>query len=202
MSDAKKRKEEELIERLDGKVDTRADLERFDTALAQLKVEYEQHFMGIRPLLPDKLHNEVKALLRKLRRAPFKTPELSFRLRTLESTYQTLHTYWMRVQREREAGTYHRDVFKADLHERIALEAAEAQTGKGKANQGIKDLFKSYKDALENQAGRSLELNFEAFRKSLIKRAKDLKEQHGIKKLSFKVVTQDGKVLVKAIKKE
>ena len=190
--------EKTLEERAFERIDVRAELDRLESGLSELKVQYEQHFLGILPLAPDKLHAEVKQLIRRIRKAPFKNSAMGFRLRSLETRYQTFHTYWQRVLKEREDGTYVRDIFKAELRSRLATEAAEATTAKGEANRGMKELFDTYRSALEKQSGQSVDVDFGAFKESLIKRAKDLKEKHNVKKLTFTVTVKDGKVLVQA----
>ncbi len=178
--------------------DLRVDLDRLDVMISDLKVLYEQYFLGVITLPPDKAHNEVKAFIRKLRKAPFKTAASSFRLRSVETRYNTLYTYWQRVLREREEGTYSRDVFKANLRERNALADEKANTSQGAAERSLTSLYDSYREALEKTTGKKQTIDFEAFQKSLVKRAKELKERHGVTRLAFKVVVKDGKVSVQA----
>lgn len=187
---------------LEDQRDLRGELDRLEQMLADLKVLYEQYFTGLAPLPPDKLHSEVKRLLRQMSAAPFRSSEINYRLRTLKHRYQTFDTYFQRVMKQREEGVYSRDVFKANLREQAALEAAYEQTAQGQASKGLKELFESYRSALEKVNGRSEELDFKAFQKSLVKRAKELRERHGIKKLTFKVVVKDGKVTVQAKAKQ
>lgn len=182
--------------------DLRVALDKLEGAIADLKVQYEQYFAGILPLAPEKPHADVKRQVRLLRKAPFKNSAMNYRLRTLETRLSTLSTYWQRVLREREAGTYHKDVFKAQIREQKRVEEERAQTKEGKAERSLQSLFQSYKTALEQQTGKSQNLNFDSFEKNLIKRAKDFKEKHPDKKVSFKVVVKDGKVTVQAKAKD
>ncbi len=187
---------------LSERLDLRAELDKLDVMLSELRVLFEQHFSGLLPLAPEKPHAEVKRKIRVLRKAPFKNSALNYRLRTLEVRYGTLHTYWQRVLREREEGTYSKDVFKANLRDRQATDAAYAQTTQGAADKGMKTLFDAYRSALEKQSGTAAKVDFSAFKESLLKRAQDYKKQHGNKKLTFKVVVKDGKVAVRATVKE
>ena len=182
--------------------DLKYEIEKLDSMINDLKVLYEQYFLGIYTIAPDKQHNAVKAFIRKIRKAPFKTSATAYHLRAVEMRYGTLNTYWQRVLREREEGTYSRDVFKANVRERNALEDAKAETKKGAAERQMKALYDSYRDALEKQTGTKQKIDFDAFQKSLVQRAKDFKEKHGAKKLAFKVVVKEGKVSVLATTKE
>ena len=102
----------------------------------------------------------------------------------------------MRVLKEKEDGTYIKDLFKAELKEKRTAEEAKLLTSKGQAEKGLKDLFSSYKLALEKQTGKKMGVDFESFQRSLVQRAKNLKESQGVENLSFQVVVKDGKVKV------
>lgn len=180
------------------RVDLRAELDRFETSLQELKVTYEQYFAGILTLAPDKQHQDIKRLIRQLRKAPFKNSAMNYRLRTLEMRYNTYNTYWQRVLREREEGTYFKDVFKANLRELAAIEEQRAGTAEGAAEKGMRSLFDAYKGALEKNTGSKAHVEFDSFKASLIKRAKDFNNLHPGKKLSFKVVVKNGRVSLQA----
>ncbi len=183
---------------LDQKLDFQSELAQLEAHLEDLKVQFEQHFMGLRALAPDGEHRQVRTHFRKLLKAPFKNSAINYRLRAIESRYQTYKTYWERVMRQREEGTYVRDVFKAELHEKIAQEEQWSQTAGGKAEQHMQDLFKTYKSELERQTGAKQNMEFKSFRQTLINQARSLKEKHGVDKVSFKVKVKDGKVTVLA----
>jgi len=183
------------------RLDLRAELERLDSMISELKVQFEQYFSGLLPLAPDRPHTEVKAKIRQIRKAPFKSSAFNYRLKALEVRYSTLNTYWQRVLKQREEGTYSKDVFKANLRERLAVEEAFSQTAEGAAEKGMRNLFDAYRTALQKTSATKAEINFDSFRDSLLKRARDFKEKHKDKKLTFKVVVKDGKVTVKATAK-
>lgn len=185
-------------ERAKLRLNLRVELDQLEAMIADLKVQFEQYFSGLHPFPPDKLHADVKRTIRKLLAAPFKNSEMSFRLRTLEHRYRTFNTYFERVLRQREEGSYKRDVFKADIRERQLLEEKHAQTAQGAAEKGIQSIYNSYKAALEKQTGMPQNVDFKAFQKSLIARAKDFKAKHAGKKVAFAVVVKNGKVTVQA----
>jgi len=189
-------------ERANERLDLRAELSKFEQTLGDLKVQYEQYFTSLVPFPPDKLHANVKTQLRKLLKAPFKSSAMVYQLKMLETRYHTFHTYWQRVLREREEGRYIRDVFKADLHERLALEEARSQTALGAAENSMGKLFKIYKETIEKQTGRKHEIDYKLFERNLVNRAQEIKDKTGAKKLSFKIITQDGKVSVRIIPKK
>lgn len=186
------------MERPGEKLNLRAELDKLEGLIADLKVQYEQYFVGVIPLSPDKLHADVKRFLRYLTNAPFKNSAMNFRLRGLRTRYNTLDTYWQRVLKQREEGTYSKDVFKAGIRERFAQEDERAQTKQGEADKNMSSLFRAYKIALEKESGTRQDLDFKAFRKAIVQRAKALKAEHGGGKISFKVVVNSGQVKVQA----
>jgi hypothetical protein len=197
-----KKDKKTLAERAFERMDVRAELVQLEDEIAKLKVEYEQYFLGLNPFTPDKLHNDVRKHIRLLRKAPFKSSQMMYQLRVLETRYNTFNSYWQRILREKEAGTYIKDIFKANLREQIAKDEAESQSAKGQVSKTMKALFDSYAGALEKATGKKQSLDFDAFQKSLVNRAKDFREKNGNKKLTFKVVMKDGKVTVQAKVKE
>lgn len=202
MADQKSKKAFTASERANPELDLRAELERLQKGIQELKIEYEQYFLGIAPLPPTRQHADLKRLIRTLIKAPFKTAAINYRLRSLEHRYQTFDTYWQRTLKQKEDGTYAKDLFKANLRERHAIEDAVAQTAEGRAEKSVTNLFTAYKEALEKQAGHKVKVDFQSFRKNLLQRAKDYKAKHGEKKLTFSVVVKDGKVIVRAKTKE
>ncbi|MBL7663119.1 hypothetical protein JNK13_10255 [bacterium] len=174
------------------------ELEVLEVRIGELKVLYEQHFADILPQPPDKEHRELKMFIRRLLKAPFKNSQSRFKLRHLINRFQTYNTYWERVKKEREEGIYKKDLFKAELREKEAQYAQDAKTDRSKLERGLKDLYATYEDALRKVGANMSHVNYDAFKKTLIERAKELKKKHGAKKLNYKVIVKNGKVVIKA----
>ncbi len=178
--------------------DLELELDRLDARINDLRILYEQHYIQLLPLPPDKQHKDVVLLIRQLLKAPFKNSQTRFRLRQIIQRYQTYNTYWERVSKQKEDGTYSRDVFKADQREKEKQEALTSATSEGRASKGVQHLFTSYQEALRKSGAPVDKLNFDSFRKNLAARAKVLKEQHGAQKVKYRVVVKNGKVVIKA----
>ena len=181
------------------KIDFNVELAQLEAKIAELKIQYEQYFLDVLPKPPDELHAELKAMMRKLLKAPFRTSAVNFRLRQLVTRYQTFNTYWQRVLKEREEGTYSRDVFKAELRARAMAEEKQVKRNAQAGSAGFHKLFDRYKAALELSGTNTSQLNYDKFRSSLLKKAKQLKQQYGVQKLTYKVTVKSGKVVVKAV---
>lgn len=181
-------------DRLISKEQVHAQVAEFSAAIDELKIAYEQYFIGVHPLAPEQQHNEVKRKLRALVALPFKNSAVQFRVRNLESRYQTYNNYWQRVLRQREEGTYQRDLFKAKIRTKKKGEAVKKKDN-GKA---IETLYQRYKAALEDQLGLPVQIDFDAFRKKIAAQARDLKTKHNGRRLSFAVAVRGGKVTIQA----
>jgi hypothetical protein len=178
------------------RLNVRAELDRYEGLIAELKVQFEQYFSGIIALSPDKLHNDVKRMRRLLATAPFKNSEMNFRYQTLENRYNTYRSYWERVLREREAGTYQRDIYKAELREKHDAALEYSRTAEGRAVEHFDELYRSYCSALQEVNGKSVVVDKGKFRETILLRAKEMRARKGSGggDLSFSVEVRDGKV--------
>lgn len=176
----------------------RKELAVFEAMLSELKTQYEQFFLGIIPKRPDKLHSDVGRKLRSLYKLPFKSSAQSFKLKTLENRYSTYNNYWQRVLRQKEEGTYSRDVFKAAIRQKEMANEVKERSTQGVANKQMKELYSVYKHTFEKSSGKQMNVDFNNFRSSLVKKAQTFRNTHGSKKIAFKVVVKNGKVTVSA----
>jgi len=183
-------------ERAFERMEVRIELDRFAGLIEELKIQYEQYFSGIIALSPDKQHNEVKRMRRVLASAPFKNSEMNFRYQTLDNRYSTYRSYWERVLRAREAGTYERDLYKADLREKHAAHQEYRKTDQGKAVEHFDELYRSYCSALQEVNGKSIAVDKGKFRDTILLRAKELRSRRDKagSDLSFSVEVRGGKV--------
>jgi hypothetical protein len=187
-----------LEERAFAKIDVKKELKTLLVMLDQLKVDYEQYFLGITIYRPDKLEKDLKRQIRLIRRAPFKRPWQAYKLRAIEARYHTFNDYWQRTIKEKESGIYSKDVFKANLKEHFKKEDLKLQTQAGKVSKQVVALYDTYKMALEKQIGKKVNLDLSTFQSNLKKQAAAIKAQHADKKISFRVVVSDGRVNLKA----
>jgi hypothetical protein len=177
------------------------DISMLESRLEELRVAYEQHFVDIIPQAPDAMRKEVARTIRLLLKAPFKNSQIRFRLRTVIHRYQTYSSYWERVLKEREEGRYVKDLFKTEMREKTLEDSKKEQSRVGKAERGLKQLYSTYEEAIRKTGGSTDNLNFDSFKKNLIEKAKQMKDQHGVNKLHYKVQVKDGRVVLKATPK-
>jgi hypothetical protein len=91
--------------------------------LSRVKHLYEQYFQGIERIEPQIPRKQFDRMLHQLRKTQPRNTALRFRFQTLIQRYTTLQTYWRRIARQIEEGTYRRDLLRA----RKRREAARAE---------------------------------------------------------------------------
>jgi hypothetical protein len=96
-----------------------------ETRVDRLRSLYDQYFMGIERVPPSVPHKDVDRRVQVLRREQIRNTGLRFRFQMIVQRYNTFQTYWMRICRQIEDGTYKRDVLRAKRKEveRVARES-------------------------------------------------------------------------------
>ncbi len=94
-----------------------------EVQLSRVKHLYEQWFQGIERIEPNIPRKQFDRTLRLLRKEQPRNTAMRFRFQTLVQRYTTLQTYWRRIGRQIEEGTYRRDLLRA----RRRREAARAE---------------------------------------------------------------------------
>jgi len=113
--------------------DIAPDLDRLERRMNEARASYELFFMGVEKGEPVATRNAVRAELRRLRETKPRNTALRFRLQQAKARFVSLENYWNRVNRERENGTYRRDVARADRRQAEILrrEREEARRTEG-----------------------------------------------------------------------
>lgn len=96
------------------------DAQQFEAILADAEVRvrrlrhaYDMWFQGIERREPQEMRRDFELLVTTMRREPPRNTALRFRFDQLVMRYQTYTTYWQRVSRQIEEGTYKRDLMRA-----------------------------------------------------------------------------------------
>src|SRR5688500_6513043 len=84
-----------------------------ENRLKRLRALYDQWFAGVERLEPQQQRKELDAILVQLRREQTRNTALKFRFNQVVQRYTTYTTYWRRITRQIEEGTYKRDVLRA-----------------------------------------------------------------------------------------
>src|SRR5439155_24266923 len=94
-------------------VDLGEMLNELANKIDRLKVLYEQYFMGIEKMEPQVARKEVTRVMLGLQQQYIRNTGLRFKFNTLLQKWNIYITYWNRILREIENGTYVRHVAKA-----------------------------------------------------------------------------------------
>lgn len=96
-----------------------------EEALEVLKVRYEQWFMGLERREPAREREEMKRAVARIKTTFTRNTGLRFRIQSLHARFISYERMWQRSAREKEEGTYRRDVLRARRSaERVAKSAA------------------------------------------------------------------------------
>ncbi|MDQ3037927.1 MAG: hypothetical protein M3Y87_36365, partial [Myxococcota bacterium] len=101
-----------------------------EVRLSRVKSLYEQFFQGLEKLEPTVPRKELDRVLELLRKQQPRNTALRFRTQMLMARYGTYQTYWQRIARQIEEGTYRRDVVKVQQKRRREQAQAQAQAAK------------------------------------------------------------------------
>lgn len=96
-----------------------------EVQLSRIKHLYEQWFQGIERIEPQIPRKQFDRTLHALRKTQPRNTALRFRFQTLIQRYTTLQTYWRRIGRQIEEGTYRRDLLRARRRREAGREQRE-----------------------------------------------------------------------------
>jgi len=114
---------------------------RLEEDLEALKARFEMYFLGIERREPARERTEMRRRVEKLKGEFTRNTGLRFRIQTLHARYLSYERMWTRSAREKEEGTYRRDLARArrNAERRRAEEtkkaAASSEAAKGAASQ-------------------------------------------------------------------
>lgn len=84
-----------------------------ETRVDRLRVLYEQYFLGFEKLEPTVPRKDVERRFAVLRKEQIRNTALRFRFNVVTQKYNTYTTYWIRICRQIEDGTYRRHLQRA-----------------------------------------------------------------------------------------
>src|SRR5271168_2213006 len=84
-----------------------------ETRLDRLRSLYDMYFMGIERIEPLVPRKDVERRLALLRKEQIRNTGVRFRFQMIIQRYNTYVTYWQRITRQIETGTFKRHVMRA-----------------------------------------------------------------------------------------
>jgi len=168
---------------------TGEELEILSRKLTQLKLAYDQYFLGSRPREPVQLRDEVRKLILVYTNQVIQNTACRFKFSSITSRYQAFKRQWTDTLRKIDEGTYERHQFKARLRETRQSEPERAAP----VPQCRDEVYAAFLEA-RRACGQSVENLDAAKLKTLLdKQESALQERYGDCTVRFKVVVADGK---------
>jgi hypothetical protein len=168
---------------------TDEELEILSGKVTQLKLAYDQYFLGSRPREPVLLRDEVRKLTIVYANQPAQNTALRFKFNSIVSRYQAYKRQWTETLRKIEQGTYARHQFKSRIHE--AQKPPEKPAAP--AAQDRREIFDAFVEA-RRACGQSVDnLTTAKLETLLAKQESALHQRYGDGAVRFKVVVEDGK---------
>ncbi len=178
-------------------------LAKLGNDVEDLKRDYEQYFMGMQRIPPEREFVRIQGIIRKLKNIYSSNTAVKFRLESLVAKFQSYARYWSRIMHEIEEGRYVRDKFKADL--RVGKAAGPGQaakpSGDKKFDEDMDNLYKEYMMARIECNQTTEGLNKEKLKDSIKKSIPQLRQRYKGKDVKFRVVVEGGKAKLKAVPK-
>ncbi len=175
-----------------------ADLQRLDTLLRQLKVQYDMFFAGSLKRQPLELRGEAEKIVRRYANASIQKYAQQFHLGTLVSRYNSLTELWGKTLREREEG---------DRHVAASAEAVEPQETllarcrvrdpEQQATQ-LRKLYQRFVEARRAYSGETRDLPFEKFLRGITRQTRTLQEREECGEIELRLVVSDRGVELRA----
>ncbi len=181
-------------------------IDRLEEAIKKLRTAYEKFFAGIERIPPLQDRDNIKRDLRRLVTSGTHNTALRFRINSLQATMVTYETYWDRITRRIEEGTFHRDQSRLKRKTEQAEEARPVAPPpeKAAATREYPASLRKLHDALNEarrQAGDTRPVSIDVLASTVKKQMAAIKHKYKCKRVEFKVSVRDGKAILKAIPK-
>jgi hypothetical protein len=179
--------------------DIEEDLNLLDARLKQLRVEYEQYFLGARKREPQLVRGEVQKIISYYANVPIRNTGHRFRFNNLRARFFALRRHWDETQRKIEDGRYERHHFQADLHERErGVTSESAEPSPPPARDELDDLFEAWVEARTQVGQPTAGLSRQKLAAQLEQQTAAIRERFGTSEVRFRIVVEDGRAKLKA----
>ena len=177
------------------------DLRVFEQKLNALKLDYERYFLGTRPREPVVARQEIQKTVAIWSNTPIQNTALRFKFNSINARYQAMKRQWDSTLRQMEAGTYKRDVFKANIRSVATAPTGRAAPDAGKGIRSARagaELIDVYRQAAQTCGLNPKGLTAKKLQAVVDKQTAVLRKKTGCTDVSFRVVVQEGRVKLKA----
>lgn len=176
-------------------------LSQLEKGLAELKTLYENYFAGLERREPLRRREKITRTIHQLAGQAPQNTQLAFRLNNLKARFGSFETYWNRVVRQIEEGTYKREKLKAKriLEGEVPLVSGgppHAPPVDPLGDSALREVYAKYA-AARKQNGEP-PVSYEAMVNSLKKQVPSILDRYQCKTVEFRVASGNGKAQLKA----
>lgn len=164
------------------------ELLHLDLSLKQLKLDYEQYFLGNRPREPRPLREQLDKEVQRQLATPIRNTALRFRFNSTNARFQALKRQWDNTLRQIECGTYERHVFRANLRDRPPTPTP---------TQDLDGLFEAYRTAAAGCGQDVGHITVEALQRAIERQRTAACDQLGCEEVDFRIAVEGGRVKIK-----
>lgn len=175
-----------------------ADIARLETAIRQLKIQYDMFFNGARTTPPVELRDEVERLIRKHSNSPIPRYANRFHFNTIVSRYNSLSELWGRSLRSMEEGDRAVPAVAGQAHRGEKLLARCKIRDPHNDHEPLRDLYKRYCAAQDRHTGRKPTVTYDRFVRGITAQAQRLRESARCGEIELRVVLENDKIQLKA----
>lgn len=205
------------MERLGAK-EAEKELDRFEQAIKDLRIKYDQYFFGLERKPPTIERERVNKWVLKLLNIYLPNTQLRFRRDMLVARFNTYANMWDRIMGQIEMGTYKPDVLKADMRigkvdaKAVASKKSDVSMPVQKIEQSTpkpdvpeipehQRLYREYVEA-RKKLGLPTSITLAGFKEMLKKQIEQIQKTYGYSNIELKVTIEDDKVKIKGTPKK
>lgn len=175
-----------------------ADLDRLESGIRQLKVQYDMFFAGSLAKQPLESRRELERIIRRHSRSPIRKYAARFHFNALVARYNSMSELWAKTLRALEEGDRPAPAVAERAGNGEQVLARCTVSDPAKERDILKILHKRLLDARKKAGESTAKLTFENFVATICAQAGRMREKTGCDKVDLRVIVVDRKVTIKA----
>lgn len=183
-------------------MNVQADLEKLESEIRNLKIQYDMFFSGASKKQPLELKRDVENLIKKYSNSATMSYAQRFHFNALVGRYNAFSELWSKILRDIEEGG--KSPYFAQMQGRVMspgngknLVASEIM-GETLEAEKLQVLYEKYIGARKSTGEKEIKVSLSGFSKQLVKQAALIKEKSDCSSVEIKIIIEDKKVLIKA----
>jgi hypothetical protein len=190
-------------------------IDDLEARMNETQRRYEQYFIGIERNEPVWFRDDLKRKIKDIKKMHFVNTGQRYKFQNLCARFTLMESYWTRILKQIEEGTYHKQLFMQKLRDKAKgvqgqkagkngagdKEQADRQGEQSSANgdQDFHSLYDKYSKA-QGKTGEAATPK-DKFISNLENSLPNLKKKFGDRPVEFKIVIKDGKAIVRVVPK-